>query len=121
MSRVEFTNATKRDAFMRAQGRCEGLLPNKQRCNVKLRSGSVHYDHITPTWLSGDNSLENCAVLCLPCHRHKTGNRDVPMIAKTKRQRDRDQGIKSKSSFQTNRDGPFKKKMDGSVVRRSAS
>jgi 5-methylcytosine-specific restriction endonuclease McrA len=97
VSRVEFTNATKRDAFMRAEGRCEGKLLCGERCNVRLRSGGVHYDHITPTWLSGDNSLENCQCLCPPCHREKTGKRDAPMIAKTKRQRDRDQGIKQRS------------------------
>lgn len=111
--RVEFTNPTKRDAFVRCEGKCEC-------CGVKLRSGEANYDHITPTWLSGDNSLSNCQVLCVKCHRVKTSTRDVPMIAKTKRQRDREQGIKTKSrsSFQTNRYGPFRKKLNGTVERR---
>lgn len=113
MSRVEFTKNTKRDAAARSEGKCES-------CGMRLRSGGYHYDHIVPTWLSGDNSLENCAVTCLACHKHKTGKRDVPMIAKAKRVRDREQGIKSRSSFQTNRDGPFKAKIGGGVVRRGA-
>lgn len=86
MSRFEFTNATKRDAFVRAKGKCEG-------CGFKLRSGEAHYDHIVAEWLTRDNSLENCQVLCIPCHKAKTAKRDVPMIAKTKRVRDREQGI----------------------------
>ena len=113
MSRFEFTNATKRDAFVRAKGKCEG-------CGFKLRSGEAHYEHIVAEWLTRDNSLDNCQVLCVPCHKHKTGKRDVPMIAKAKRVRDREQGIKSRSSFQTNRDGPFKAKIGGGVVRRGA-
>jgi len=96
VSRAEFTNATKRDAFVRADGRCEGKMPNGERCNMKLRSGEAEYDHIIAEWLTRDNSLENCQVLCVPCHKHKTGKRDVPMIAKTKRQRDQEQGIRRK-------------------------
>lgn len=118
MSRAEFTKPTKRDAFMRAEGRCEGKLPNGQRCNVRLHSGAVHYDHIIAEWLTRDNSLENCQCLCLPCHKDKTGNSDVPAIAKVKRIQDRERGIKKRSSFQTNKDGPFKKKINGEVVRR---
>lgn len=109
--RVEFTNPTKRDAFMRCAGKCEG-------CGFKLRSGEAHYDHITPTWLSGDNSLSNCQVLCIKCHRVKTSNRDVPMIAKTKRQRDREQGIRKKSTFSCSKDSPWRKKLNGEVVPR---
>lgn len=112
--RVEFSKATMRDAFIRAEGRCEGKLPNGQRCN--MQSGAIHYDHITPTWLSGDNSLENCQVLCGPCHKHKTSNRDVPMIAKTKRLRDREQGIKKPPSRLST--GNLKRKLDGTVVDR---
>lgn len=118
MSRNEFTKATKRDAFMRAEGRCEGKLPNGERCNVKLRPGSVHYDHIIAEWLTRDNSLDNCQALCLPCHKHKTTKEDVPAIAKVKRIQDQERGIKSPSSFQTNRNSKFKKKLNGQVVLR---
>jgi 5-methylcytosine-specific restriction protein A len=107
---AEFTKATKRDAFVRAEGRCEGKLPNDQRCNVKLRSGEAEYDHIIAEWLTRDNSLENCQVLCRRCHKHKTGNEDVPMIAKTKRQMDREQGIRPKKKKMGYR------KFDGTIV-----
>lgn len=95
---ADFTKATKRDAFVRADGRCEGKLPNGERCNVRLRSGEAEYDHIIAEWLTRDNSLENCQVLCKPCHKHKTKKKDVPMIAKVKRQRDREQGIEKRKS-----------------------
>lgn len=52
------------------------------------------------------------------CHRPKTA-RDVSSIAKGKRVSDFHFGIKRRgSSFQTNRNGKFKKKLDGSVVER---
>ncbi len=52
------------------------------------------------------------------CHKPKTA-KDVSEIAKGKRVHDFHFGIKRRgSSFQTNRNGKFKKKLDGSVVER---
>ena len=123
MSRTEFSKATKRDALTRSQMRCEALgawygMEAEQRCNAPLAYG-VEFDHIILDNISSDNSLDNCAAVCIPCHRFKTAKVDVPKAAKTKRQRDKDLGIhKPKSSFATNRNGAFKKRMDGSVERR---
>lgn len=82
----QFSKEIERAAFFRCHGRCEG-------CGAKLASGDIHYDHITPWALSCDSSIENCQVLCNGCHREKTAHRDVPAIAKAKRQADFHQGI----------------------------
>jgi 5-methylcytosine-specific restriction protein A len=80
--RQEFSRKTKRDAFARCKGHCEG-------CGFKLELGRFHYDHTLPTgWLEGDASLENCAVLCDQCHEKKT-TREAAERAKGNRIRDR--------------------------------
>jgi len=92
MSRNEFTKAVKRDALRRAGMLCEAVgawygLDVGKRCNAPLGKG-VEYDHIILDANSKDNSLENCAAVCIPCHRLKTAKHDVPLAAKTKRQAD---------------------------------
>lgn len=89
MSRREFPKQVKRDAFLRANGRCENVS-----CGAFLSLGKYHYDHDIPDGLGGEPTLENCVVLCIACHRDKTSTRDVPAIAKTKRIQDRQKGIK---------------------------
>jgi hypothetical protein len=84
MSR-QFSKEIERAAFFRCNGHCA--------CGAKLTSGNIHYDHIVPWALSFDSSPANCQVLCNSCHRDKTANRDVPSIAKAKRQADFHQGI----------------------------
>lgn len=85
--RIEFSPRVKREAAKRADGKCEG-------CGLPRRSGEAHYDHINPEYFSKDATLENCQVLCWPCHRDKTGKVDVPAIAKSKRIWDRENGIR---------------------------
>jgi hypothetical protein len=48
--------------------------------------GEVEFDHIIPLGLSGSNSPDNWAALCVKCHRRKTRS-DLRRIAKAKRQR----------------------------------
>ena len=92
--RLEFTKQTMREALTRCNGLCEGLLSNGSRCNANLWQKLRHFDHIIPAAIGGDNSLQNCAVLCIPCHAEKTAKRDIPIIAKSKRIADRHNGIK---------------------------
>jgi len=87
--RREFSKQTKRDAFLRADGKCE-----RKDCGARLTLGKFAYDHVIPDGLGGEPILENCEVLCLPCHKAKTTKQDVPAIAKTKRIQDRQKGIK---------------------------
>ncbi len=97
MSRAEFSKATKRAARERSGDLCEasgalyGLEPGR-RCNMPLSRG-VEYDHVILEANSHDNGLNNCAAVCIPCHRIKTAKHDTPLAAKTLRQRDKNLGI----------------------------
>lgn len=102
MARREFTKPTKREALKRSGGLCEGQgriygLSN-ERCNAPLSYG-VEYDHVVLAANGGDNSLENCAAVCVRCHRWKTSNHDTPMAAKTLRQQDKARGIRKSSTW----------------------
>lgn len=80
--RVEFTKKVRVEAFVRAGGLCEN-----PSCKAKLKVGEAEYDHRIPFYISRDSSIENCQVLCVPCHRGpgaKTAD-DQRTIAKIKR------------------------------------
>lgn len=66
--RREFSKKTKLEAWTRSGGNCEA-------CKLPIK-GRPEYDHVLPCGLSGDNSLENCAVLCVQCHSSKTHGKD---------------------------------------------
>lgn len=106
MPRREFDTKTKRTAWDRCHINgvpcCEGILPAGheragQRCCGPLTPGRFTYDHVDPDYFSKDNSLENCQVLGWCCDRPKTA-KDQGDIAKTKRIKDREIGIKKKRS-----------------------
>ena len=112
--RKEFSAKTKLEAFERCRGRCEGA-----DCDVLLRPGRWHCDHVIPCELDGDNSLGNAQCLCEPCHRTKTGQKDIPAIAKSKRIRRRLKGIrKSRNPLPGGRASKWKRKVSGEVVPR---
>lgn len=103
MARNEFSKRTKREALERSHMRCEAIgrwygLDGGQRCSAPLAYG-VEFDHIVLDANSHDNSFENCAAVCIKCHRHKTAKHDVPTAAKTVRMSDKAKGIKKKSSW----------------------
>lgn len=100
MARKEFTKKTMREALARSGKRCEAVgamygLETGCRCNADLSKG-VEFDHIVLDANSKDNSLENCAAVCIKCHRWKTANHDIPMAAHTVRMQDKANGIKAK-------------------------
>ena len=100
MRTAEFTKTVKRERLRLSGGKCEaegswyGHKPGV-RCNANLAYG-VRFDHIDPEANSKNNSLENCGAVCVRCHDYKTTKRDIPMIAKTVRQRDKHNGIRRK-------------------------
>ena len=96
MSRTEFTKRTMRDAYERSEGLCEGLKSDGERCCTDLTHRKKHFDHVIPDAIGGDNTLANCQVLCVPCHDEKTRKRDMPVIAKAKRNWDKHNGIPSR-------------------------
>src|SRR3954447_17816375 len=104
--RKEFSTKTKALAFLRANMRCE-------ECHFKLSPGKYHYDHRTPDGLTGDNGADNCAVLCLGCHREKT-KRDVGRIAKARRMQAKHIGAKqSRNPLPGSKHSAWKRKLDG--------
>jgi 5-methylcytosine-specific restriction enzyme A len=121
MSRREFTKAVQRAALVRAEGRCEGTLVDGERCPCALQAGRFHYDHIVPTALTEDASLENCQVLCRPCHAAKTVV-DVGVIARVRRVRDRHAGITDphRRPLPGGKASPYKRLIGGRVVRRDS-
>ena len=109
MRQAEFSRQTRRDAYDRSLGFCEGSgprygLPEGKRCNAPLSKGII-YDHDNPEANSKDNSLANCRCICLVCNKFKTGKTDIPMIAKTVRMKDAARGIKKAKR-------PFPKRAD---------
>lgn len=111
--REEFSKRTKLEAFTRANGRCE-------KCSARLSPGNIEYHHAKEAAFEGPATLENCTVLCKTCHREITNQR-AAVIAKSNRVRAKHLGIRpQRPSFQTNRNAAFKKRMDGTVVRRDA-
>ena len=104
MSRREFSKQVKREAFKRADKKCEGA-----NCGV-LFGMKFHFDHDIADGLGGEPTLENCKVLCHACHDEKTRKHDVPLIAKTKRIQDRHNGIKKRRTMTSWR------RFDGTVV-----
>ncbi len=91
--RTEFSKQTKRQARVRSNDQCEGILPSGERCCFPVCI-KKHFDHIIPDALGGSNELSNCAVLCIACHDAKTRKIDVPLIAKAKRISDKHNGIR---------------------------
>jgi len=116
MPRKEFSKATKAKAWLRAGGRCE-------ECDVKLFERNVEYHHDLECTFAGSFSgdvadVGNCVVLCRACHRSITRRRRS-VIAKSNRQRDKHLGLgKRRSGFRTNRDQPWKRKLDGTIIPR---
>lgn len=119
--------------FAAREGRCH-------ICGEKITASEKwDLDHIIALGISGDDSDGNLAPAHIACHRRKTSKADVPAIAKAKRMEKRLGPIappcsttctpipkpqkreRKPTSFRTNRNGAFKKKMDGSIERRAPS
>jgi 5-methylcytosine-specific restriction enzyme A len=124
MSRQEFNKPTKRAALKRAEGRCEAVgamygLATDTRCSASLAHG-VNFDHVILEANSHDNCLDNCAAVCIPCHRYKTAKHDIPLAAKTVAQRDKANGIRSRRGppLPGTKASGLRRRMDGTVERR---
>jgi len=120
--RAEFSKPTKREALRRSGGFCEASGPRYgletgKRCMVPLAKGVI-FDHDDPDANSKDNSLDNCRCICPGCNRFKTDKTDIPMIAKTVRMQDKNNGIKSKSRpLPGTRASGIRKRFNGEVTR----
>ena len=112
--RPTFSTSFRLNLFLMRKGLCAA-------CTQKIDAGKAwDIDHILPLALGGTNEPDNLQILCKPCHRAKTTKSDVPRIAKTKRLKARHLGAcaPSRRPIPGSRRSPWKRKMDGSLVRR---
>jgi hypothetical protein len=135
MPRKEFSAKTKRLAWARANGMCECVVDAKtdqpiltsllnyrgswKRCCAPIDLGCFIYEHVNAVWMSDDNSLENCAVYCLPCAKFKTKS-DRKRIDKVKRILKKRAGLRKprgRALPGTKRSG-LKRKFGGKIVHR---
>lgn len=110
MNRREFSRKIRAQAFARSNGCCE-------HCGAKLKAGEAEFDHVLPCELGGEPTLENCEVLCRPCHKPKTAS-DIRRIRKADRIRDKHSGAWPKSSRPLCGRNSFKQKIGGHIVPR---
>jgi 5-methylcytosine-specific restriction enzyme A len=89
--RDEFTKATKRDAHTRSKGHCEAVWDGV-RCNAPFADRTPHYHHIIEAYLGGRATLDNCMVVCIPCHKLITKKR-APVLEKVERILEKKAGI----------------------------
>ena len=112
--RPVFSTSFRLNLFLKRKGSCAS-------CHQKIDAGKAwDIDHILPLALGGTNEPENLQILCRPCHQSKTSQSDIPRIAKIKRLKARHLGARSPSTrpIPGSRRSPWKRKLDGSVVRR---
>ncbi|MCA1297998.1 HNH endonuclease [Stappia indica] len=98
--------------FQQAGGKCHV-------CTRKITaSDGWDLDHVKALINGGENRESNLAPICDWCHPPKT-KADVATKSKTYRMAAKAAGVKRKrSAFQTNRDGAWKARIGGGVVKR---
>jgi hypothetical protein len=121
---LEFSKSVKLAMFKRAGG--PGNL-HCEKCKLRIGGKPFDYDHTIELWELGAELREKFAedgvpaeygqLICKPCHSQKTGQKTGER-AHGKRIVEKAAKVKKRSSFQANRDGKFKKKMDGTVIER---
>lgn len=92
MTRVRrISERTRALVSARQDGRCNdcGMDSDEVKRRAEQEGASykalMEFDHITPRALDGSDDETNVQMLCHFCHREKTTQRDVPMIAGAKR------------------------------------
>lgn len=87
-------------------------------CGIKIRSGDIwQTDHIIAIVSGGENRETNLRTLLDEHHKEKTAA-DVAEKSKIATLAKKNLGIKKPSRMMGSKNSPFKKKMDGTVVRR---
>lgn len=113
MARTEFPLSVRKAAWARCAGRCEG-------CGGEFSAANPpEYDHVIEDALGGEPTLENCAVLgkrC--CHDPKSRERAAPVAKAARIERKRAGITPKKAILPGSRASGWKRRIDGTVVRR---
>jgi 5-methylcytosine-specific restriction endonuclease McrA len=109
-----FSRKQRAEIALRSSGCCE-------LCGARLKVHEGEADHILAVELGGESVVSNGRWLCSPCHKDKTAS-DIRGIRKADRVKDKNSGafLKSANPLPCGRSSPWKKRFDGSVVRRDA-
>ena len=101
-TRIEFRQDVKKARLAYSGKRCEGILPNGERCGLEFSaSNPPEFDHDKEAWEGGDASFENCRVRGKKCcHRPKT-DAATARRAKADRQSIEDKWLKPKSKLRS--------------------
>ena len=99
--------------FDKYDGRCQC------GCNRKITTGEAWDAEDEIAIINGGQRRESNLRPFLREHHHAKTKQDVATKSKTYRTQSKHLGLKPRrSSFATNRDSPWKRKMDGTIVRR---
>ena len=93
--------------------------PSCACCGLPILVPMIEFDHIVAICNGGENRESNIRPVHLWCHREKTRADMQRKAADYRKRRKHVLGRKqTRSSFQTNRAGPYKRKIDGTIERR---
>lgn len=112
MTRSSLSTMRRLAVFEANDGRCH-------LCGGNIVAGEKwEVEHVRPLSMGGEDGGDNLRPAHVACHAAKTAD-EAPIRAKAKRIKAKHLGIRKPSKFPASRDGKWKQKVGGGVVRRN--